>query len=158
MHLASKVSWIVEAIDECKNIYRLYNPGDFADSMVANIGENYVTYTVHLNGRKSNQDQQSPTQVASNPFGTRTDVLSNPTSNVMVNDKPLTMLKDQMCRVRTRFNEHDILTNRVHGPGNVPGVVEVVCHEVITIPRGFCLHRKKTPYWTETNGRVIFKR
>ena len=131
-------------------VYRLYDPGDFADSsyvdMVPNLEEKFVTYTVRLNGiegENSTAINDLRPIYATNPFGTRTHVLSNPTSNVMANGKLLTVLKEQMCRVETRFNEYDILTNRVHGPGNVPGVVEAVCHEEITIPRGFCSHRTK---------------
>ena len=76
----------------------------------------------------------------SNPFGTRTHILSNCNSNVKVNSKPLTVLKDQMCQAKTRFDEYQILT-RVHGPEKVPGVVEAVYHEVIATP--FCESREK---------------
>jgi len=136
-------------------IYRLYDPGDFADlsysEMVPNLIENHVTYNVHLNGSTINNLRPI---YASNPFGTRTHILSNPASEVMVNNKLMTVLKDQLCRVGTRFNEYDILT-RVHDPETVPGVVEAVSHEVINIPRDFCPDRKKHRMGLHQLGRLL---
>jgi len=132
-------------------IYRLYDPGDFADSsfveMVPNLKENSVTYNVRIT--EANGVDRNPITIthlrpiyASNPFGTRTHILSNPDSEVKINGEPLTVFKDQLCRVGTRFDEYSILT-RVHSPEKVPGVVEAVCHEVINIPRDFCPSREK---------------
>ncbi len=49
---------------------------------------------------------------ASSPFGTRTHVLTNPSSEVQVNGRALTVLKDQLCRSDTRFDEQSILNNQ----------------------------------------------
>jgi hypothetical protein len=128
-------------------IYRLYDPGDFADSsyveMVPNLIENIVTYNVQI------AVDSNPIMItnlcpiyASNPFGTWTHILSNPDSKVKVNGEPLTVLKEQQCRVGTRFDEHSILM-AVHSPEKVPGVVQAVYHEVIKIPREFCPSREK---------------
>jgi hypothetical protein len=70
---------------------------------------------------------------ASSPFGTRTHVLSNPLSDVQVNGQDLTVLKDQLCRPGSRFNEQSIL-NHIHQPAKVPGVVEAVHSETIESP------------------------
>jgi hypothetical protein len=67
---------------------------------------------------------------ASSPFGTRTHVLTNPSSEVQVNGQALTALKDQLCRSDTRFDEQSIL-NHIHQPVRVPGVVEVVHSQII---------------------------
>jgi hypothetical protein len=79
---------------------------------------------------------------ASNPFGTRTHILSSPDSKVKINGEPLTVLKDQLCRVGTQSYEHSILT-QIHSPEKVPGVVEAVYREVIKIPGDFCSSREK---------------
>jgi hypothetical protein len=132
-------------------VYRLYDPGDFVDSsyvkMVPNWKENSVTYNVRIT--EGNDMDGHPITIsnlrpmyASNPFGTRTHILSNPDSKVKINGKPLTVVKDQLCRVGTRFDEYGILTE-VHSPEKVPGVVEAVYHEVIKIPRDFCPSREK---------------
>jgi hypothetical protein len=132
-------------------IYRLYNPGDFADSsyveMVPNLKENIVTYNMRIT--EGNGMDRSPITItnlhpmyASSPFWTRTHILSNPDSKVKINGEPLTVVKDQLCRVGTQFYEYDIL-KRVHSPEKVPGVVEAVYHEVIKIPRDFCPSREK---------------
>lgn len=52
----------------------------------------------------------------SSPFGTRTHVLSNPDSRVEVGGKPLVVIKDQLCRLGTRFNKHMIL-EAIHDKG-----------------------------------------
>lgn len=72
---------------------------------------------------------------ASSPFGTQTHVLSNPSSDVKVKGQPLMVLKDQLCRRGTRFDEWSILA-RIHGPEKVPGVVEAVHTETIDLPLG----------------------
>jgi hypothetical protein len=60
-------------------------------------------------------------------------VLSNPLSDVQVNGQDLTVLKDQLCRPGSRFNEQSIL-NHIHQPAKVPGVVEAVHSETIESP------------------------
>ena len=128
-------------------IYRLYDPGDFADSsyveMVPNLKDNFVAYNVRIivDSNPITITNLRPIY-ASNPFGTRTHILSNPDSEVKINGEPLTVFKDQLYRVGTRLYESDILT-RVHSPEKVPGVVEVVYHEVFKIPRDFCPSREK---------------
>jgi hypothetical protein len=129
-------------------IYRLYDPGHFADpsyvQMVPNLQENIVTYNVQITGVA--RDPITITDLrpiyASNPFGTRTHILINPNSKVNINGRPLTVVKDQLCRVGTRFYEQSILT-QVHSPEKVPGVVEPVYHEVIKISRNLCKSREK---------------
>ena len=131
--------------------YRLYDPGDFADSsyveMVPNLEESTVTYNVQIHlGNGMDRNPMMVTNLrplyASNPFASRTHILSNPNSKVKVNGKPLTVLKDQLCRIGTCFDEHNILT-AVHSPETVPGIVEAVHNEVIKIPRDFCSSREK---------------
>jgi hypothetical protein len=129
-------------------IYRLYRPGHFADpsyvEMVPNLENSEVAYTVRVtegNGGETIITGLSPLH-ANNPFGTRTQVLSNPASEVIVNGKHLTVVKDQLCRIGTRFNERDILSY-VHAEGKVPGVVEAICGEEIVIPRSICEDRIK---------------
>jgi len=49
-------------------------------------------------------------------LGTRTQILSNPDSEVkvtQVNGERLTVLKDQLCRIGTRFDEFTIL-KKIH--------------------------------------------
>jgi hypothetical protein len=72
---------------------------------------------------------------AGNPFATRTHVLSNPSSKVMLkgDGRPLTVLKDQLCRIGRRFDEQTILSE-IHRSMRVPGVVEAVGGEIIEAP------------------------
>jgi len=70
---------------------------------------------------------------AGSPFGTRTHVLANPLSNVRVNNRDLIVIKDQLCRLDTRFDEQSIL-NDIHRPVKVPGVVEAAHSETIETP------------------------
>ena len=107
-------------------IYRLYDPGNFADRAYKLMDSGVMQYLgVYLEVAGTTSPVVCSDFVpiyASNPFETRTHVLSNSSSEVTIHDKPLTVLKDQLCRLGTRFNEHTIL-NAVHG---VPGVVEMV--------------------------------
>ena len=119
-------------------IYRLYEPGDFADSSyITEVDENITpTYTIKINY------PGGPTEpikcdgfysiYARNPFATRTHVLSNP--GFTLEGKVLTILKDQICRGR-RFEELEILNNRVHNPEQVPGVVVAAYGQNIKPPR-----------------------
>ena len=138
--------------------YRLYDPGDFADrgyelmdSSVMQyldldpkkIKDVVVPYNMHLEVTEMIEVDGVEGKTTSpavcvdfipictrNPFETRTHVLSNPSSELTIHGKPLTVLKDQMCRLGTRFNEHTIL-NAVHKPGEVPGVVEMLYQKII---------------------------
>jgi hypothetical protein len=120
----------------CVFIYRLYKPGDFADhsfvDMKPDVPKNSVEYTVRITPQQTNAiDCPGFFHLfASSPFGTRTHVLTNPSSEVQVNGQALTALKDQLCRSDTRFDEQSIL-NHIHQPVRVPGVVEVVHSQII---------------------------
>ena len=130
-------------------IYRLYDPGDFADRAYKLMDSGVMQY-LKLDSNQMRKvvvpyevdlevtGTTSPVVCsyfvpiyASNPFETRTHVLSNPSSEVTIHDKPLTVLKDQLCRLGSRFNEHTIL-DAVHG---VPGVVEMVYQRRIESPQ-----------------------
>jgi hypothetical protein len=56
--------------------------------------------------------------------------------------RPLTVLKDQLCRIGRPFDEHTILS-KIHKQMRVPGVVEAVDSEIIGAPlsRGRVKHR-----------------
>jgi hypothetical protein len=152
---------------ECKSlyklmyafVYRLYEPGHFADSsyvkMTPVLAENLVKYTVNITvtvkiavggvEEERKQTIECPNFYpiyACNPFGTRTHVLSNPLSQAKVNGQVLTVLKDQLCRRGTRFDEYSILSH-IHEAGKVPGVVEAVHHELIKVPEFLDNSREK---------------
>jgi len=123
-------------------VYRLYEPGHFADPSYLHVepdDETFVKYTIRITGTRDSGEGYTidcpgffPIY-ASSPFGSRTHILSNPSSDVKVNGQPLTVLKDQLCRRGTRFDEWSILA-RIHGPGKVPSVVEAVHTETIDLP------------------------
>lgn len=126
-------------------VYRLYEPGDFADKsyvkMSPNLDDGVVSYTVRITATQQVGDKAGERPIecpdfvpvsARNPFEARTHVLSNPNSDIMIGNKRMTVLKDQLCRLGSRFDEHVILS-RVHSPEAVPGVVEMVYKEVINI-------------------------
>ena len=120
-------------------IYRLYKPAHFADpsylSVKPDVPTKSVKYSVRITLSQTNTIvcRGFFPLFAANPFGTRTHVLTNPSSNVQVNDRDLTVLKDQLCRPMARFNEQTIL-NQIHKPVTVPGVVEAVYSETIETP------------------------
>lgn len=127
-------------------IFCLYRPGKFADPSyeIGHVKDNQVTYTIKIPAIPEGDAVAAGQQMvicrdflpiyASSPFATRTHVFSKPDSEVTINDKRLTVLKDQLCRVGTRFHEHRIL-ERVHTQeGKVSGVVEAVYHAVIDLP------------------------
>ncbi len=115
------------------SIHRLYALSHFADPSYTKTGFNKetfeATYTVHF---KEKDYPGFRTIHARNPFTTRTHVLSNP-SLTQGDDRPPTVLKEQLCRIGRRFNELEILT-KIHQPMNVPGVVEAVGGERIAAP------------------------
>jgi hypothetical protein len=119
-------------------IYRLYRPGHFADpsyKLKADVANNSVEYTVRISSPQMAAIDCAGfvPLFASNPFGTRTHVLSNPLSKVQVNNRDLTVIKDQLCRLDSCFDERSIL-GRIHQPVKVPGVVEAVHFEIIETP------------------------
>ncbi len=116
-------------------IYRLYEPGDFADSSYIKTEfdeETTARYTMSIAYRGTKECRGFYSIYARNPFATRTHVLSNPTFKVEGND--LTVLKDQFCRVKRRFEELTILNEYVHKPERVPGVVVATYGEQIRSP------------------------
>ncbi|KAI0294964.1 hypothetical protein BC826DRAFT_1009694 [Russula brevipes] len=132
-------------------VYRLYDPGHFADSsyvgMVPNLESGQAAYTVRVTEANGvTRTEKTITGLllihASSPFGTRTHILSNPASEVSVNGKHLTVLKDQLCRIGTQFDECRILS-QIHSLEEVPGVVEAIYKEEIKIPRSICEFRIK---------------
>jgi hypothetical protein len=118
-------------------IYRLYDPGDFADKtyIETEFDEKLKTakYTIKITypGRTQECPGFRPIY-AKNPFTTRTHVLSNPGFKLEGND--FTILKDQFCRVGRRFKELDILTKHIHKQRQVPGVVVAPYGETIIPP------------------------
>ena len=115
-------------------IYRLYEPGAFADSSYfTEVDEKTtVTYTITINYPGGPKECRGFYSIyARNPFATRTHVLSNP--GFTLEGKVLTILKDQICRGR-RFEELEILNNRVHNPEQVPGVVVAAYGQKIKPP------------------------
>jgi hypothetical protein len=119
-------------------MYRLYRPEHFADpsyNLKADVANKSVEYTVRISSPQG-ETIDCPgffPLYASNPFGTRTHVLSDPLSKVQVNNRDLTVIKDQLCRLDSCFDERSIL-DRIHQPVNVPGVVEAVHSEIIEMP------------------------
>jgi len=118
-------------------IYRLYEPGHFADSSYIKTEldkETTARYTININYQGHTKECPGFYSIyARNPFATRTHVLSNPKFQVEGND--LTILKDQFCRVKRRFEELTILGKHVHNPERVPGAVVAACGERITLPQ-----------------------
>ena len=117
-------------------IYRLYEPGHFADSSYINTEfdeETTARFTINITygGDKIACRDFYPIY-ARNPFSTRTHVLSNPNFKVDGND--LTIIKDQFCRVERHFDEQTIL-DKVHNPMWVPGVVVAPYGEKVELPR-----------------------
>jgi hypothetical protein len=127
-------------------IYRLYDPGEFADRsyIETEFDEEFTAkYTININYRGVTKACGFYPIYARNPFATRTHVLSNPKFEVEGNH--LTVLKDQLCRVGRRFDELSIL-KKVHEQGRVPGVVKAEYGEDVTTPqsvkvRGRCKRR-----------------
>ena len=120
-------------------IYRLYKPEHFVDpsfvDMKPDMPKNSVEYTVRITPPQSKAIDCPGffPLFASSPFRTRTHVLTNPSSEIEVDGRALTVLKDQCCRSDTRFDEQSIL-NRIHQPTRVPGVVEAVHFQIIENP------------------------
>jgi len=115
-------------------IYRLYEPGHFADPtyIKTEFDETFsAKYTINI----KDNTQECPgfyPLYARNPFETRTHVLSNP--DFKFEGGNLTVFKDQFCRARRRFEEREILT-RIHKQWQVPGVVVATYDEKFILPR-----------------------
>jgi hypothetical protein len=113
-------------------IYRLYEPGEhFADPSYIETKpdkKTTATYTIKITYQEGTKECPGFYPIyARNPFATRTHILSNPNFNVEGND--FTVLKEQFCRVKRRFEELTILNEYVHKPERVPGVVVAACGE-----------------------------
>ena len=129
-------------------IYRLYKPAHFADQSYVRADfdreTSGMTYTVRITLQDGTVNCPGFYPVyAGSPFRTRTHVLSNPSSEVLVKGQALTVLKDQLCLLKECFHEMSIL-NTIHGAGRVPGVVEAIHDETITTPvksAGLCKRR-----------------
>ena len=84
-------------------IYRLYEPGDFADSSYIKTEYDKDTtakYTIQIAYPGGTKECRGFYSIyARNPFATRTHVLSNPEFKVEGHD--LTIVKDQFCRVES---------------------------------------------------------
>ena len=118
-------------------IYRLYEPGDFADPtyIKTEFDEEFTAkYTIKITypGRV-HECPGFHSIYAMNPFGTRTHILSNP--DFKFEGRNLTIFKDQFCRVESRFEEFRILTEHIHKQRQVPGVVVAAYGERIIPPR-----------------------
>jgi hypothetical protein len=118
-------------------IKRLYEPGKvFADPSYAETkhdGNTTATYTMKITYQGCTKECPGFYSIyARNPFGTRTHVLSNP--NFQVEGNNLTVLKDQLCRVKRCFDEQTILNDYVHKPKGVPGVVVTTYSDRIESP------------------------
>jgi hypothetical protein len=134
-------------------VFRLYDPGDFMDHsyVIMDSLVDQVMYTIRISleievdGVKTEKELECPGFVpihATNPFGTRTHILSNPHSDIRIGDRVLTVFKDQFCRHDPRFDEYGVLTH-IHSPETMPGVVEAVYHQSIKIPERFNVSRQK---------------
>ncbi|KAG8980510.1 hypothetical protein FRC05_006143 [Tulasnella sp. 425] len=127
-------------------IYRTYDPGHFADSsykLDPIVDEDHRptwTITIGVESQVGGVTTERPVPCpnflplyASSPFDTRTHVFATPGKGADVDGKKLTVLKDQVCRIHNRFDEHGIL-ELVHKSKRVPGVVEAVYHKSIYLP------------------------
>jgi hypothetical protein len=118
-------------------IYRLYRPEHLADpSYVAtkpDVPHSSVDYTIRISPRQADTiDYEFFPWSASDPFRTHTHVLAIPSTSKIKNPV-FEVIKEQLCRRDSRFDERSIL-NHIHQPVKVPGVVEAVHSEVIEMP------------------------
>ncbi|KAJ2912384.1 hypothetical protein MD484_g8030, partial [Candolleomyces efflorescens] len=117
-------------------IYRLYRPGEWAKRNWSRertkvprqrtLGPCTGTFKISLT-TLAGQKILSPgwrSEYSSNPFQTRTHVLVNVHSDITINGKRVTVIKDQLCK-NTRFTEKEIY-DQIHGDGPVPGVAQPV--------------------------------
>ena len=138
------VKWVDQDLNKLlySFIYRLYEPGYFADPTYSEPEfdeETTARYTIKITRPGGTVECPGFYPIyARNPFATRTHILSNPNFS-----KDLTILKDQFCRVKRRFGELTILNEYVHKPEQVPGVVVAAYGERIGSPvsKERCKHR-----------------
>ena len=117
-------------------IYRLYRPGEWAKRNWSRertkvprqrtLGPCTGTFKISLT-TLAGQKILSPgwrSEYSSNPFQTRTHVLVNVHSDITIDGKRVTVIKDQLCK-NTRFTEKEIY-DQIHGDGPVPGVAQPV--------------------------------
>ncbi len=134
-------------------VFRLYDPGDFMDQsyvdMVPLVDRVMFTIRIPLGAGVDGVETEREIECAgfspiyaTNPFGTRTHILSNPHSDIKIDGRVLTVFKDQLCRPDPRFDEYTILTH-IHGQEEIPGVVEAVYHKSIDMPERFAVARNK---------------
>jgi hypothetical protein len=80
---------------------------------------NRVTFTIHISLKSEVDGVETEKGLdcsgfspiyATNPFGTRTHILSNPRSDIIIGGKVVTVFKDQLCRPNPRFDEYTVLT------------------------------------------------
>ena len=146
-------------------IFRLYEPGDFMDQSYVNMDVlvDRVTYTIRIYRKTQVDGVETERELectgfspiyATNPFGTRTHILSNPHSIIKIDGRVLTVFKDQLCRPDPRFDEYTILTH-INGREEMPGVVEAVYHKSIDIPERFDVARKKHRMGLRQSGSPI---
>ncbi|KAJ2923134.1 hypothetical protein H1R20_g13960, partial [Candolleomyces eurysporus] len=123
-------------------VYCLYDFPRFQDSsiiMTHDKATRICTYTFTL--KVKNKEDSKPRQVscsrficryAQGSFSTRTHVFVSESLNPpKVAGQPIRVIKDQLCRKDTRFNEVGIL-EAIHRDGPVPGIVELVHEEKIS--------------------------
>jgi hypothetical protein len=132
--------------------------------MVPNFQKDFVEYTIRISiktqvdGVETDEGLDCPgfsPIYATRPFGSRTHILSNPRSDIRVDGKVLTVVKDQLADLIPRFDEYTILTSHVHSPEKVPGVVEAVCHELVKIPESLGVSRVKHRMGLRQSGSPI---
>ena len=139
-----EVEWVDEDLNRLLYafIYRLYEPGRFADPTYTKTEfdeETTVRYTIKITRPGGTEECPGFHPIyARNPFATRTHILSNPNFS---NDHNI--LKDQICRVKRGSGDLRILKEYVHKPEQVPGVVVATYGERIesSVYKGRCKHR-----------------
>jgi len=146
-------------------VFRLYDPGDFMDQsyvdMVPLVDRVMFTIRIPLGAGLDSVETERELECAgfspiyaTNPFGTRTHILSNPHSDIKIDGRVLTVFKDQLCRPDPRFDEYTILTH-IHGQEEIPGVVEAVYHKSIDMPERFAVARNKHRMGLRQSGSPI---
>jgi hypothetical protein len=89
-------------------VFRLYDPGNFRNHSYAIMDplDGLMTYTIRISletevdGVETEKELACPGFIpihATNPFGTRRHILSNPHSDIRIGDRVLTVFKDQFC-------------------------------------------------------------
>ncbi|KAJ2913794.1 hypothetical protein MD484_g6624, partial [Candolleomyces efflorescens] len=117
-------------------IYRLYRPGAWDKrnwsrdrakvSRQRTLGPCTGTFQIRLKTLVGQKifSRGWRSEYSSNPFQTRTHVLVNVHSDITIDGKRVTVIKDQLCK-NTRFTEKEIY-DQIHGDGPVPGAAQPV--------------------------------